>query len=88
MTFGDFIDRLIGLLNGVVPIIFGLSVVMFLYGLVVYITKAGDASNVKNATKYISFGLLGMFVMLSIWGLASILSGTFGLTVGIPQIGG
>lgn len=52
------------------------AVVMFLWGLVQYITKGGEGS--KEAVSLIFWGVVILFVMISVWGLVGILTGTFG----------
>jgi hypothetical protein len=85
-NIGEFIYRIIGFLRILVTPIIGLAVVVFLYGLLTYITNASNESKRTEGLKYITYGLIGFVVMLSMWALAAILSDTFGLGFGIPQI--
>ena len=69
----------IGLLNRVIPVIMALALVAFLWGLAVFMLEAGDESAQKRARLMIAWGVLGLFVMFSVWGLVNVLLGTFTL---------
>lgn len=76
---GDIANRLI-------PLLIAVALVAFFYGLVGYIwkKKPGEAKNVMVA------GLLGLFVMVSVWGIIRIAQNTFGVNnqapISIPQV--
>ena len=63
----------------VVPLLLTLVTIIFLYGVMNYVWHGGDKTKRAEGLKYIIWGLIGMFVMLSVWGLVGILSATFGL---------
>jgi len=86
MTFQSIIQGLLEILLGVaVPLIVSLAVVYFLFGIVKYLLSAGDETKRKESIKVITFGLIALFVMVSVWGLVSLITNTFGVSVGIPQ---
>lgn len=63
-----------------VPVLFALAFIVFLYGIVVkYIFSAGDAEKVKDGHKLILWGLIAFVVMISLWGLVNVIANTFGL---------
>ena len=70
---GLFID----LIRRVIPLIFAMSVVVILWG----ITQSLSGSDEKRTEgkAIIIWGVVGLFAMISIWGLVNILSGTFQL---------
>lgn len=86
MTFASFIDRIISITTYLVPLLVGASVLVFLWGLFIYMTNAGDSSQRQASLKYMLYGIIGLFVMISMWALAFIFSDFFGLEIGIPQI--
>lgn len=59
-----------------VGLIIGLAALMFLYALTLYL-KPGDAKTKETATATITWGILILAVMLSVWGLVRILTNTF-----------
>lgn len=90
--FGDnfkcAVDYILSLLNLLVPLLIGIAVILFLFGLVKYITAGGDETKVKEAKKFILFGIVGLFVMVSVWGLVQVLVNSFFPEGGfyVPQI--
>ncbi len=78
--------------NTVVPLFMVIAVAVFLWGIVKYITAAGDEEAAKSARGYIIYGLIGIFVMVSFWGIIQVFGTTFGFTPGqgtitAPSIG-
>ncbi len=86
MTFATFVDRIVNLIQALVPLVFGFAILVFLYGLLGYMINIGDESKRRESIRFIVYGLIGLFVMISIWGLTSAVSGTFGFEFGIPRV--
>lgn len=75
------------LLNAVIPLIIGLALVGFLWGVAKFILAADDAAKREEGRTMMIYGIIALFVMISIWGLVAILGGTFGVPTGtIPQV--
>lgn len=72
---------IINIINGaLVPLLFAVSFIMFLYGVAkAYILSPGDEEAVKSGHKIILWGLIGFAVMISVWGLVNVVVNTFGL---------
>jgi predicted permease len=62
-----------------VPVIVGLALVVFLWGVAQYIIHGDNEQKRSEARNFIIWGILSLFVMVSVWGLVAILTGTFGL---------
>ncbi|MFA6273180.1 MAG: hypothetical protein WC673_01665 [Candidatus Paceibacterota bacterium] len=75
-----------GILAPLVPLIIGLAVIVFLWGVLKFITAAGDEKKRKEGKDFIIWGLVGITIMFSIWGLVKILTGTLNLDNTIPTI--
>ena len=71
----DLLDQIGGLLNQVVPLLIGLAVVAFLWGVVMYLF----GKDKDGAKTFMLWGIIAIAVMVSIWGLVRILQETFGL---------
>ena len=94
---GSFI---INTINGViVPVLFAVAFIVFLWGaFTTFILGASEGAKKEEGKNLTLYGLIGFFVMISIWGLVNILTNTAGLgnnsgpTGGTPtsgvQIGG
>jgi uncharacterized protein with PQ loop repeat len=67
------------IINLFIPFFVGLGVFFIIYGLVAYIAQAANEEKRKEARGFITWGLVGIFVMLSVWGLVNILIGTLPL---------
>ncbi len=68
-----------------IALIIGLAFVTFLWGVYKYVTVASTEGK-EGARATIIYGLIGLFVMLSVWGLVSILTKTFDIPNVIPQL--
>jgi len=75
-------------LASVVPVLVGVAVVFFLFGLLRYIQAGDKPEGRADARKYMLFGVIALFVMVSVWGLVNVLAATLGLnnaSIPIPQ---
>jgi len=74
----DILLRVQNLLGSVIPVFIALGVVYFVWGVVQYVV--GDSEEAKKKGKDgIIFGIIGMAVIISLWGLVVVLLNTFGL---------
>jgi hypothetical protein len=83
----DAIDSIIGILqNNVIPLLFALATIYFLWGVLSYIMSADDEKGIAEARSYIIYGLVGLFVIVSMWGLVGLVTRTLHTGgVGIPK---
>ena len=83
---GLFID--IGL--ELIPFMGAVAFLVFAFGVARFIRSAGSEKEIKESKNFLIWGVVGMFVLATIWGIVSFLQGEFGFkqggTVGIPQI--
>lgn len=75
------------LLRLVIPLLVGVALIMFIYGIIIYVINADSDDKRKEGTKSMLMGIIGLFVMISVWGLVKVLGSTFGLDNTIPQLG-
>lgn len=73
--------------NTLIALIVALSVLMFIWGVFRYVRGADDPAKQKDAKWFVLYGILGIFIMLSVWGLVGILQGTFGTSQTIEESG-
>jgi len=71
------------ILNRVVPLLIALAVVYFIWQVFRY-TIATDEETKKAAKGGLIWGIVGIFIMVSVWGLVAILQSTFG-TSGVQE---
>ncbi len=72
------------ILNAIIPILISVAVVWLIYAIVRYVV-AGDEDGKKEGKKHMIWGIIGLFVILSIWGLVNILVQTFRLNTDVDQ---
>lgn len=82
--------KIIGIGNVVAYLLVGLAVIFIIYNVVWYLVKdTGDEKKTK-AGMNVLWGIVGLFVIVSIWGLVNILTNTFKTTPtnqAIPNFG-
>lgn len=66
------------LLNAIIPILFSLAVVYFLWGVVKYVISA-EADDKEKAKSVVVRGVIGLFVMSSVWGLVAFIGRSVGI---------
>ncbi len=72
-------------LNILLGIVIGLALLVFFWGLLTFIFKAGDESSHTEGRQKMIWGLIGLFIIFSLWGLVYFLQVTFGLSPYIPN---
>ena len=66
-------------------LIVALATIYFLLGVLKYIQSVGDETKRKEGVTMMTYGIIGLFVMASLWGLVYVLQSTFpGLGSGTP----
>lgn len=72
---------IITLINDIfVPLIFAVAFVFFLLGVFKYFFKGADSEDErKKGRDFVVSSVIGFFLMISIWGIVRLLTGTFGL---------
>jgi NADH:ubiquinone oxidoreductase subunit 2 (subunit N) len=88
---GSFIINTIN--NILVPVLFAVSFIVFLWGAFqTFIMGATSEETKEKGKSLMLWSLIGFFVMVSVWGLVNILTGTisFGNNTGVttPKTGG
>ena len=71
------INAIRDMINSVIPLIIGIAVLVFLWGLVSYVTAGADEEKKAAARGIIIYGIIIIFVMTSVWGFVKSLSTTF-----------
>ena len=72
------------IVNAALPVIISIAVLLFLWGLVKYLLNADDAEARASSRSLMIWGVVIIFVMISVWGLVNFLGDIFELdnTVG------
>lgn len=75
----DGIQSILDIINLLIPLIIGLAILYFLWGVLQYVTKGNEKEGREEAKWIMIWGIIAIFVMVSVWGLVNILHKTFGL---------
>jgi uncharacterized membrane protein YjfL (UPF0719 family) len=82
------LDDIIG---AVIPVIAGLALVAFFWGLAITLAQSDNAEKRNEGRMIMVWGLVALFVMVSVWGIVKVLQETFDIqSIGdcqAPQIG-
>lgn len=87
------LDMASQLINRLIPFVIALTVLVFLWGILKFVIS-NDAEGRKEARGYMIWGVVSLFVMVSVWGLVNILVRSVNLdntappAPGLPNPGG
>jgi hypothetical protein len=88
-NFSDIIYIFLDLIALLIPVIASLALLVFFWGLVKFIFRVGgDEKAVGDGKKLMIWGLVALFIMVSIWGILRFAYGefSFGGPFGIPLL--
>jgi len=77
-------------LNTVIMLLFVLVTLYFIWGVVKYVSAAGDEAKLKAGKQHMIWGIIGMAVMAGAWGIVNLVvnylvGGSGGTTPTIPR---
>ncbi len=81
----DLKTKFIGIADVVIYILVVLAVVFIVYNVVFYLIKGKGEEGRGAAGMNILWGIVGLFIIVSIWGLVNILTNTFGTNNNVPR---
>lgn len=89
MTYGGFVASIIRLINLAIPVVIGVAIMSFMYGVLKYILSLGNEQEKREGREVMLWGVIALFVMFSVWGILRLLLGTFfggsgGSFIGVP----
>ena len=73
-----FICKIGDILNIIVPILIALGVVIFIWGVLTYVIASDEEAKSAGRNRII-WGIIGLAVIVGLWGLVRILTNTFGV---------
>jgi len=77
----SILKTIMSLLNTIVPILITLAVVYFVWGVIQYTLSTDEEAKAGARSKIIN-GLIGLFIIVSFWGVIALVGGTFGVGFG------
>lgn len=73
-------------LNALIGLFITLAIVVFFWGLIKYLFGLDSAENKAEGLQIMMYGVIAIFVMVSIWGIIRLLQNTFKVTSTDPII--
>lgn len=75
-------DGLISVITIIIPILLGMAILVFFWGIVKFISHAEDAKENSEGKQLILWGLITIFVMVAFWGIIGWLQSELDLNTG------
>lgn len=76
-TLTRLIDQIALIVQKLIPIVFGLAILGFFWGLVKYIFSQGNEESKTEGKKVMLWALVALFVMVSVFGIIRLAQDTF-----------
>lgn len=76
-SFKGFVCTVLGIIDSLVPVLMGLTLIVFLWGLAKFILAGGDEKKIESGRTLMLWGIIALFIMVSVWGIVNILYGSF-----------
>lgn len=85
-TFEQIVTNFLATINLAIPVVMSIAALAFFWGVAKFILAAGDENAVKEGKQFMFWGIIGLVVMSSIFGIIALLAGDIGGGLGIPQL--
>lgn len=79
----DLLIKFVNLANNIVGFLIAIATLVFLWGVLLYVIHGDSESKKTEAKGYMTYGIVTLFVMVSVWGITYIIANSFGLQTGI-----
>ena len=89
MDLFGILDILADLINLATPIVVALALLYFFWGLATFILNSGDEQKRKEGRNIMIYGLLALFIMVSVWGIINVVRDTFNIddnSINVPGV--
>lgn len=89
MDLFGVLDQIANLINLATPIVVALALLYFFWGLAQYILNAGNEEKKKQGRDIMIWGILALFIMVSVWGIINVVRETFDInnnTITVPGV--
>ncbi|PIP86616.1 hypothetical protein COV42_00215 [Candidatus Campbellbacteria bacterium CG11_big_fil_rev_8_21_14_0_20_44_21] len=81
-TVGGLIPLIRNLINTLTPIVVALALLYFFWGLARFILASGNEVEKDKGKDMMLYGIIALFVMVSVWGIVGLLGDTLGIEQG------
>ena len=74
------------IINPVLLVLMALAFLLFVYGLVEFLWKLNEGGDNKEGKSHMIWGIVGMLIMISVYGIIGLIDNTFGLDITNPDV--
>ena len=74
------------IVNPIIYFLFALAFLYFLYGVLIFIINADDESKRAIGKQHMFWGLIGLFIMVSVYGILDVVISTMGAGEYTPDL--
>jgi len=89
-TLGGLIPLVEDIIGFLTPVVVALALLYFFWGLAKFILSAGDEVDSKKGRDMMIWGIIALFVMVSVWGIINLLGDTLNIqqgdTIIVPSV--
>ena len=79
-TFDGILSRIYYyIINPAILLLFTVATVVFIWGVLKYIKNAGDKAKRKEGQDHMLWGVIGLTIMVGVYGIINLLTGFFGI---------
>ncbi|MCF7831851.1 MAG: hypothetical protein K9M36_03130 [Candidatus Pacebacteria bacterium] len=80
-ALGDLLNAIYRhLINPVIAFIFALATLWFIVGVIKFLANGGNEQKKTEGKQHMLWGLIGMFVMVSVFGIMQLIVNTLGMS--------
>lgn len=86
--FDTFLVNLsVEVINPIIKVLFALAIVYFLYGVAKFLMNQEDEESRTSGKKHMLWGIVGIFIMMAVWGIMNLVIATLNISDINPQTG-
>ncbi len=76
----SFTIQSILLIRAIVPVLAGIALLLFIWGLIMFILQSGNEQAKEEGKKRMFWGIIALFVLVAVWGLVALLQQITGVS--------
>lgn len=66
------------IINPLIPVLVGIGLIVFFWGIIQFVLNADSEEKRSTGKQHMIWGIIGIFIMVSVWGIIRLLQDFFG----------
>src|SRR5579864_3665197 len=84
---GSLMNKFVAyIIDPAILVIFTLGFFLFVWGLVQFLWNLNEGGDNKDGKRHMVYGIIGMLIMISVYGILDLIDNTFGLNFSNPDV--